>query len=253
MAQRYRSLYVFGDSFSDMGARYVDGDGPTAVAYLAQLMGIDMTYPKDPNAAGKSLNFAASGAITGLEPELDVGVLNWCKQGMLNQVAEFAGLVRDGRVAFSPESTLFFIAGGLNDAGLSTETTIRNLSEQLGILRGVGASQFTLALLPTKIPMFAEVGKRLNPAYADFAETLQQQNAFSLRLCQWGLYFDDILENARLYGFTNVSSPCAGRALLNEDPTPRGDPSHFFYYHEGHPSTAVHRIVGTRLYRELTS
>ena len=66
-AASYRALYVFGDSYSDIGARYLDGNGPTAVAYLAQRMGIAITYPRDPRAANKSLDFAASGAISGKE------------------------------------------------------------------------------------------------------------------------------------------------------------------------------------------
>lgn len=35
-------MYVFGDSYSDTGAGYVDGDGPTAVAYLARKLGFDL-------------------------------------------------------------------------------------------------------------------------------------------------------------------------------------------------------------------
>jgi phospholipase/lecithinase/hemolysin len=30
---RYTRLYVFGDSYSDIGAGYIDGNGPTAVFY----------------------------------------------------------------------------------------------------------------------------------------------------------------------------------------------------------------------------
>jgi cholinesterase len=30
----YSRLYVFGDSYSDIGAGYIDGNGPTAIAYL---------------------------------------------------------------------------------------------------------------------------------------------------------------------------------------------------------------------------
>src|ERR1700749_3258202 len=61
----YTMLYVFGDSYSDSGAGYVDGNGPTAVVYLAQRLGIPFTYDGDPNGNGKVLNFAVSGASTG--------------------------------------------------------------------------------------------------------------------------------------------------------------------------------------------
>ena len=40
---RYSRLYVFGDSYSDIGAGYIDGNGPTAVAYLAWLMGLQLS------------------------------------------------------------------------------------------------------------------------------------------------------------------------------------------------------------------
>ena len=62
---RYSRLYVFGDSYSDIGAGYVDGNGPTAVAYLGWLMGLQVASSKAANAAGKSLVFAVSGAGTG--------------------------------------------------------------------------------------------------------------------------------------------------------------------------------------------
>src|SRR5436190_20154669 len=56
----YNRLYVFGDSYSDFGAGYVDCDGPTAVAYLGWNMGLSITHAKAPNAADKSLVFAVS-------------------------------------------------------------------------------------------------------------------------------------------------------------------------------------------------
>ncbi len=35
-------LYVFGDIYSDQGEGYLDGNGPTAVVYMAQRMGIEL-------------------------------------------------------------------------------------------------------------------------------------------------------------------------------------------------------------------
>ncbi len=51
-AKPYTQLYVFGDSYSDSGAGYVDGNGPTAVVYLAQRLGIPFTYFGDPATKG---------------------------------------------------------------------------------------------------------------------------------------------------------------------------------------------------------
>ncbi len=58
-------IYVFGDSYSDIGRGWVDSDGPTAVAYMAQRMGLTMVPSNTPDAEEKSLDFAVSGAPTG--------------------------------------------------------------------------------------------------------------------------------------------------------------------------------------------
>ena len=62
---KYSRMYVFGDSYSDIGAGYIDGNGPTAVAYLAWLMGLPVAPAKAANSSSKSLVFAVSGAGTG--------------------------------------------------------------------------------------------------------------------------------------------------------------------------------------------
>ena len=252
-ATSYDALYVIGDSYSDIGARYVDGNGPTAVAYLAQRMNIQMTYPQASNAENRGLDFAASGATSGSEGESEFHGLRWCCQGMLDQVSDFASRVRSGYLPFDPKSTLFFIAGGLNDAGLATEVTVSNLTHEISLLRENGALHVRLALLPTKIPAFAVVGKRLNPVYRRLVPALNSQLGIDLQLSYWGSYFDEVLQHPGRYGITNTTSKCAGRALFGEDETPCATPGTFFYYHEGHPSTVVHQIVGRKLYQEITT
>lgn len=95
----YSAIYVFGDSYSDTGARYVDTNGPTAVAYLAERMGVHMTLPQDEHSKNSSLNFAASAAISGKEPFRTAkkrGGMCWCQQGMMDQVEDFARRVASG-------------------------------------------------------------------------------------------------------------------------------------------------------------
>ena len=98
---RYARLYVFGDSYSDIGAGYIDGNGPTAVAYLGWLMGLQVASSKAANAAGKSLVFAVSGAGTGEGTGRHVkeALLGY---GMMNQVRDFAARVKSGEIAFDP-------------------------------------------------------------------------------------------------------------------------------------------------------
>src|SRR6185369_3423888 len=248
-ATRYSRLYVFGDSYSDIGAGYIDGNGPTAVAYLGWLMGLPVASSKAADAAGKSLVFAVSGAGTGegAGRQVKEALLGY---GMMNQVHDFAARVKSGQIAFDPQTTLFFLAGGLNDGRRETAFTLANLRQELQILRELGGRHFTIARLPTKIPQFAAVGLRLNPAYEQFVRE-QAASGLDLWLNHWGAAFDDVMEHAAVYGIVNTTTACAGRAIFDQDPTPIGDPAACFFYHEGHPSTAVHRIVGKKLFDEI--
>jgi cholinesterase len=249
---RYSRLYVFGDSYSDIGAGYIDGNGPTAVAYLGWLMGLQVASSKTANASGKSLVFAVSGAGTGegTGRQVKEALLGY---GMMNQVRDFAARVKSGEIAFDPQATLFFLAGGLNDGKRETALTLANLRQELQILRELGGRHFTMALLPTKIPQFAAVGLRLNPAYEQFVREEAGAAGLDLWLNHWGAAFDEVMEHPMAHGIVNTTGACAGRAIFDQDPTPVGDPATYFFYHEGHPSTAVHRIVGRKLFEEVAA
>ncbi len=251
-AAPYARLYVFGDSYSDIGAGYIDGNGPTAVAYLAWHMGLEFAQPHAPDCAGKSLDFAVSGARSGEGDGRHVKdqLLGY---GIMNQVRDFAARVHSGEIRFDPDATLFFIAAGLNDRTLPTETTVANISREIEILKGLGGRHITVALLPTKIPSFSAVGKRLDPAIEDLVRREREQLGVDLWLNHWGADFDEVMDHAASYGFVNTTARCAGRDIFNEDTTPRGDPATYYFYHEGHPSTAVHRIVGQKLYEEVSA
>jgi cholinesterase len=248
----YTRLYVFGDSYSDIGAGYIDGNGPTAVAYLGWLMGLEVASSKAANAAGKSLVFAVSGAGTGEGGGRRVkeALLGY---GMMNQLRDFTARVKSGEIKFDPQTTLFFLAGGLNDGKREDAFSIANLRQQLQILRELGGRHVTVARLPTKIPQFAAVGRRLNPAYEQFVREEAAAAGLDLWLNRWGPAFDEVMEYPAAYGIANTTSACAGRAIFDQDPTPVGDPATYFFYHEGHPSTAVHRIVGKQLFEEVAA
>ncbi len=248
----YTRLYVFGDSYSDIGAGYIDGNGPTAVAYLGWLMGLQVASSTAADAADRSLVFAVSGAGTGEGAGRRVkdALLGY---GMMNQVRDFAARVKSGAIVFNPQTTLVFLAGGLNDGRQETATTLANLRRQLQILRELGVRHVTIARLPTKIPQFAAVGRRLNPAYEQFVREEAGAAGLDLWLNHWGDAFDEVMERPAAHGIVETTSACAGRAIFDQDPTPAGDPATYFFYHEGHPSTAVHRIVGRRLFEEIAA
>jgi len=114
----------------------------------------------------------------------------------------------------------------------------------------VGARHFFVALLPTKIPAFAEIGTRLNPAIAAMSHSFHLENA-TIDLSHWGEFYDQIIMEPTRYGITNTTDACAGRALFGQDAKPKGNPEAYYYYHDGHPSTAVHALVGHAMVVEI--
>jgi len=250
-AASYNRLYVFGDSYSDNGAGYLDGNGPTAVAYLAKKMNTPFTHSHDPEANEQSISFAVTAASSGAGAGQPVGEL-LLAVGMLNQVEDFAARVREKKISFNPETTLFFIQGGLNDSETPAKFTTDNLKREIEILKSVGARHITVALLPTKVPDFRDTALKLNPAFRKMVPELRKTLKIDLRLNRFGEYIDDIIEHPARYGITETTKPCAGRALFNEDTTPCATPDTYFYYHGGHPSTAVGKILGDKLFIEIS-
>ena len=249
--QKIERMYVFGDSYSDIGAGYVDGNGPTAVFYYAQRLGFQLYPANVSDVSGKSLDFAISGAKSGrgLGQEIKGSLLGY---GMENQVSDFVAKVKSGAIQFDPGSTLFFLAGGLNDADLPPGSTAANEKSEIRTLYALGARRFEVALLTTAIPVFFVTGQKINPSLQRIpAELHPELKDADIRLSRWGLFYDQVLANAAKYGFTNTTDACAGRAIFNQSSTPCPHPETYFFYHENHPSTATHKAVGDLLYAEL--
>ena len=249
-ATKIDKLYVFGDSYSDQGEGYLDADGPTAVVYFAQKLGLRIAPSNTEDPKYRSLNFSVSGAQTGSGlGNKTQGVL--IGYGMKNQVQDFVDQVHSSGMDFNPKTTLFFIAGGLNDSRLAEGVSVANEEDEIRSLYKVGARRFAVALLPEKIPGFGKQGVRLNAALAKIPDDLKGElKDADIYVSHWGLFFDEVLTNPGKYGLTNTTDACAGRAIRNESTTPCAAPAKYFYYHAEHPSTATHKAVGEMLYAE---
>jgi phospholipase/lecithinase/hemolysin len=171
---------------------------------------------------------------------------------MMEQVDDFVARVHAAQIVFDPGATLFFIAGGLNDRRIPTADTVANLEAEIRELHAAGGRRFRVAIMPTAIPSFREVGERLNPALRKIpGEVAAEFPDVQIGLSSWGEFFDEVMRNPSAYGIRNTADKCAGRAIFDEDATPCANPSAYYYYHSGHPSTAVHKIVGDKLYDEI--
>ncbi len=248
----YTMLYVFGDSYSDSGSGYVDTNGPTAVVYLAQHLGIPFTYYGDPGSTGEGLNLAVSGANTGEDAGRRFPTGPFLGFGMKNQVANFVQFSKYGIIPkVDPENTMFFFAGGLNDGNLPDGSTRANIESEVDTLYDLGARRFMVAVLPTKIPQFAAVGMKLNPELEKIPhEERAKHPGIRIANSHWGSFFDEIITNPSKYGFSDTANHCAERAFRHEQVKECASPDAFFYYHDAHPSTAAHRAVGDMLYQE---
>ena len=244
-------MYVFGDSYSDIGEGYLDGNGPTAVAYLADWLGFKLWPSNTADVKGKSLDYAVSGAQSGSGAghRLQTALLGY---GMQNQVADFSAKVHAKEIGFDPATTLFVLAGGLNDGGLPTGSTAANEKDEIRKLYALGARRFIVTLLTTEIPGFGVTGRKINPSLETIpAELMPELKGAAIGLSHWGMFYDEVLRHPEQYGITNVKDACSGREIFSQMVMPCAAPQTYYYYHAAHPSTVTHKAVGEMMYREI--
>lgn len=238
------TVLVIGDSYSDTGAGYVDTDETTAIDYATRRFGARLTVPRAARP-GSSVNFAISGAASGRDRRRVLGA--WWADGGVRQAVRAAGLVRRGRIVLRPWS-LAFLATGLNDRDVPTEQTLTNIALQARTLAAVGIADIRVALLPT-FPGAGPVGARLNPRLPDLVRRLRRRGIVA-RLSRWGEFFDQVYEHSADFGIRDRITPARERRLPRAASGSERPVTHFFF-HEGHPSSAVHRAVGEMLADEI--
>jgi phospholipase/lecithinase/hemolysin len=146
---------------------------------------------------------------------------------------------------------MFFFAGGLNDGRRPDGFVRTNIESEIDTLYDLGARRFMVAILPIRIPQFAAAGRRVNPELEKIpGEERAKHPDIRIALSQWGSFFDEVITNPAKYGLTDTAAPCSDRPFGPQKIATCTNPDAYFFYHEGHPSTAAHRAVGELLYRE---
>lgn len=244
-ATAINDLFVFGDSYSDTGAYFPLTNGSTAVGYLAQDLGITLTTSKNPNPGTDGVNFAQSGAKIAIGPTPPATQ----PLSLTQQVAQFQAYVEAGTVSFNPASSVFMLLGGLNDHTTSQSLIASATTSQVATLYSLGARLFDIALIPADIPLFEDSAVNVNPVIRSLIPQLQAEFPGAvINLSNWGPDYDQIISNPGPYGLTNTTAPCFDFATFTQTCT---TPSTYFYYYIGHPSAAVHQIVGNELVAEV--
>jgi phospholipase/lecithinase/hemolysin len=272
-------FYVFGDSYSDGGngysmirqpsgppyqARY--SNGPTAVEYLAQTLGTPLRNASESGLPEESsINFAVSGAWTSRKNN-DAPMDG--KTGLLSQVADFARLVSSGKARFAPQTSLFFIGIGANDALFGTiggidaarliSEAVQNLEKAVRSLHGSGARHIAIgtvpnigttpraaALSPDRLAAVNAVVAGINLGYLRQASALRASLNADVFVVPWGAYYDSIAAAPKAYGLATAAS-CIGRDAGD----PRSvcpKPEQHVFLDQLHPTTATQALVARRL------
>src|SRR5580658_471491 len=202
----YTLLYVFGDSYSDSGAGYVDANGPSAVVYLAERLDIPFTYNGDPNSAGKGLNFAVSAASSGEGAGRALPTGGTLGFGMKNQIESFVQSFKSGAIPkIDAANTMFFLAGGLNDRARPDGFVRGNIESEIDTLYDLGGRRFMVAILPIKIPQFATAGTRANPELVKIPDEERLKHP-DMRIAnsQWGSFFDQVITDPAKFDLTDT-------------------------------------------------
>lgn len=245
-ATPFSSVFVYGDSLSDLGNIYAASggtiplsppyyngrfsNGPLAVEYLAASLHSPLT------------SFAWGGATTGIGNSGDGGTQTsfgtFGLPGMETQVASTLGSIP----SFLIPSSLFIVWGGPDDY-ISGGTVTQGVTDMLTI---IGALQLAGAQ-HILVPGMPDLG--LTPAHYGIASATAFSYAFDqalqANLPKGVTYFDTfgfmhlVVSNPGAFGFTDVTDPC----LVGI--TPCANPNQYLFWDDLHPTTAADKILAT--------
>jgi phospholipase/lecithinase/hemolysin len=281
-------VFCFGDSYSDNGRSlalsaklmnsanppaggyllaappaYWQGrwsNGPTAVEVLAKRLGTKLT---DYAVGGAESSY--SNYYSWLDPYVNTG--------LLGQVATFKSQLH-GRRANPRALYIVQIAGNdyfyWKDYGLTMPGTVQNVGRQvvaneceairqlslLGARRFLVIGSENVALLPWEVEYnetadAAAYTKTVNGTLPGALHTLRAQLHVRVVYFPLTAVGAAIRKNASALGFTELNSPYEHTYPAYVAGT--GDPDHYFFWDEWHPTAAVHKILGGLMYSELRS
>jgi len=265
----YDAIYVFGDSYSDVGNAsiatggaypgplYFSGrfsNGPIWVEHVAGAMGLPML----PFLAGGT-DYAVGGAWV-TEPQLIAGqTVPDVPQQVLLYLSQHAGKA-DPNALYIIQGVGNDILGNLATSGLTPQRLgfeiALGIADSELLLRRAGARNF---LIPNLFNAGLLPAAQANPSFATAASTATNQNLKTL------LGLEMLLQGIRIqridvfsllqavqtdpthFGFTDIITPC----LINA-PTVCADPDHTYFWDSYHPTEFGHSFFAVTVVNALS-
>ncbi len=250
----YDAIYVFGDSYCDVGNIFIASggtiplsppyylgrfsNGPIWVEHVAGAMGLPMT----PYLAGGT-DYAFGGAWV-TQPQVT-------PQGTIPDVPQQVGLYLSGHGGKADPKALYILEGGGNDivGNLSTGISAQQLGFEIAtgisegelLLRRAGAKNF---LVPDLLNVGLLPAAQANPSFAT-AASVATNNSLNTLLAIEGLLegirirrvdvfglMQAVQTDATHFGFANITTPCVNpvtEAVCS-------DPDHTLFWDTFHPT-----------------
>jgi len=267
----YDAIYVFGDSYCDVGNIYLItggaeplsppyymgrfSNGPIWVEHVASAMGLQML----PELEGGT-DYAFGGAWA-TEPQMTAA-------GTIPDVPEQVALYLSQHGGKADPNALYVLEGGGNDiiGNLAVSGASANelgfkialtISESELALRRAGARNF---LIPDLFNVGLLPAAQANPSFADAASVATDKYLDELlavegllegirikRLNVFNLY-QAIQTDATHFGFTNVTTPC----LNSTTETICSDPDHTLFWDTYHPTEFGHAFFAVTVVAALS-
>jgi outer membrane lipase/esterase len=261
-APRYDAIYVFGDSYCDVGNIYIAtshaippppyyqgrfSNGPIWIEHVASAMGL----PLQPSLAGGT-DYAVGGA------EVTTAVST--TQGTIPSVPEQVEEYLKASGGHADPHALYILEGGGDDILNATGGSPKELG--LKIAAGLAGSELLLRQAGAKnffIPDLLNVGllpeAQANATFATQATLAANQTLDGLlQFEQWleGVHilranvfslFESVAADATHFGFTNITTPCLN-AITN---TVCADPDHTLFWDGEHPTEFAHSFFAVLL------
>lgn len=277
-ATTFSSLNVFGDSLSDIGSSpsavlsvynlllgncdpnyacppYYEGrfsNGPVAAEYLANTV-----LPGGANSTNFQ-GYAVGGSTTGIGNIGDGGSATSLGLGLPGMAEQFAAYFAS-TIGTSPNhNALFMVWGGGNDLnnGGAAITAADNIATYVDALLVSGAMNIlvpnlpNLGLTPNAFALGTAAEAALTQATLAFnLELATKLSALSVEYPKADIvnfntynFFNNLLQNAVSYGFTNTTDACVSATLQA-----CSNPSAYIFWDGEHPTTQVDALLGTAL------